>query len=143
VTSRDPSLPLQAGLYALLTADAELMDLDGFDGVFDEAPEGAAGDYVVLGPRTSSTPDNVHGSHGRQSVITLETWTRARSTRPGSVIAARLVELLDHQQEALDPLVDGHTVWALRWEQHQSVIDPERGLRRRTDLFRISTAQEE
>lgn len=139
MTVSDPSSALQAGLYALLTADAELMALAG---VFDEVPEDHAGDYVVLGPRKSSIPDDVHGGHGRQNVITIDTWTRARSSLPGDVIGARLVELLAHRPEALDPLVEGHAVWMVRWESSQSVDDPERELRRRTDQFRISTAQE-
>lgn len=139
MTVADPSRPLQAGLYALLSGDAELTALAG---VYDEVPEDVAGDYVVLGPRKSSIPDDVHGGHGRQNVITIDTWTRARSSIPGDIIGARIVELLAHGQEALDALVVGHTVWMARWESSQSVDDPERELRRRTDQFRISTAQE-
>lgn len=140
MTVSDPSSALQAGIYALLTGDAELT---GLAGVFDEVPEDHGGDYVVIGPRKTSIPDDVHGSHGRENVLTVDIWTRARSSIPGDRIGGRIVELLSHQHQTLDPLVAGHTVWRIRWESSQSVDDPERELRRRTDQFRISTAQED
>lgn len=139
MTEVDPSEALQVGLYALLTADAPLMALAA---VFDEPPENHPGDYVILGPRKSSVPDDVHGGSGRQTVITTDTWTRARSSIPGDRIGARLVALIAHQHAAIDALVVGHKVWKARWESSQSVDDPERALRRRTDQFRIHTAQE-
>jgi hypothetical protein len=141
VTTEDPSIPLQSALYELLTADATLMGL--VDGVYDEPPEDSFGDYVVIGSRKQTSPNDAHGRHGRVNLITLDTWTRARSTLPGDTIAARLVTLLDKQQAVLDPLVDGHGVERLRWEQSMSLDDPKREVRHRTDSFRIHTAQDE
>jgi hypothetical protein len=139
MTTEDPSVPLQAGLYALLTADAPLMAL--VSGVYDEPPEGKPPAYVVIGSRKQTTPDDAHGRNGRQNIVHLDTWTRARSTLPGDQIGARLVALLDKRQADLDPLVAGHTVWKLRWEDSMSLDDPDRELRHRVDRFRIHTAQ--
>ena len=141
MTTEDPSVPLQAGLYALLSGDAALSAL--VSGVFDEPPEGKPQAYVVIGSRKQTIPDDTHSRSGRQNIITLDTWTWARSTLPGDQIGARLIALLDKRQADLDPLVDGHTVWKLRWEDSLSLDDPDREVRHRMDRFRIHTAQEE
>jgi hypothetical protein len=135
----DPSTALQAGVYQLLTADATLMGL--VNAVVDEPAEDEDLDYVVVGSRKLSVPDNVHGGNGRRNSVTVDTWTRARSSIPGDTIGARIVELLDHQHAALDALVVGHQVWKCRWQQSQSLDDPEREIRHRIDLFDIYTAQ--
>lgn len=141
MSSLDPSYPLQVGVHDLLAGDSALGAL--VTGVFDEPPEDTFLNYVIVGSRKQSVPDNVHGSFGRIVTMTVDTWTRARSSIPGDQIGARVVELLDHQDEALDPLVTGHAVWRVSWDQHQSVDDDEREIRHRIDTFTIHTAQEE
>jgi hypothetical protein len=141
VAAVDPAKALQIGIYQRLTGDAELMGL--VTGVWNEAPEDQDLDYVVVGTRKQSIPDDVHGRHGRQNIVDVDTWTRARSSIPGDNIGARVVELLTRQHEALDALVDGHVVWMAKWEFSQSLVDPDRELRHRTDRFRFHTSQDE
>lgn len=135
----DPADAVQAGLFSLLSGDAQL---DGLvTGIFDEVPEDQALDYVVIRD-ILSTPDNTHGRHGRQITATLHTWTQARSNRPGNTVGARLVALLTRQHADLDAVVDGHTVYMVKHEFHQNMTDPQPGIRHRVDRFRIFTTQE-
>jgi len=142
----DPSIPVQRGIRSLLTADAELMAMVA--GVWDEPPEripdGAPAAWVVFGTKQTTTDgDGVHGQHSRQVILALDTWTRARSSLPGDRVAARIVALLARRPEALDPHVEGHTVWRIVWEDSLSLDDEDREMRHRIDRFRIWTAQEE
>ena len=134
----DPADAVQVGIYELLSGDVTLTALAA---VYDFVPENAEPDYVVIGEMLS-TPDGAHGSHGRQTSAVLHTWTRANSHRPGNAIGARIVALLNRGDAALDPLVDGHTVWMVEHEFAQTLIDPEPGIRHRVDRFRIWTRQE-
>lgn len=136
----DPAWAVQVGLRSLLKSDDELSGL--IVDVYDEPPETVDGDYVTVND-LMSTPDAAHGRHGRQVVATLHTWTQARSNGPGNQIAARLVALLTRQAADLDAHVDGHRVWMVTHEFHQSLRDPNPGVRHRVDRFRIRTAQEE
>lgn len=138
----DPVDAVQVGLHQLLTGDEILMQALAGEGVYDEVPEGASLDYVVIRDLLS-IPDGAHDTHGRQVTATIHTWTLARSNRPGSDIGTRLVALLDHQHAALDALVPGHAVWRIAHEFHQSLPDPNREIRHRIDRFRIYVHQEE
>lgn len=135
-TASDPADALQVGLYELLTGAPEL----GAD-VYDDVPEDGEPPYVVIG-EMMSTPDGAHNSHGRQTAVTLHTWTRAQSHRPGNQIGGRLVALLTHRHAELDALVDGHTVWSVEHEFAQTLVDPKPGIRHRVDRFRVWTRQE-
>jgi hypothetical protein len=133
--SVSPIHPLQIALYDRLTGDAELAAL--VSGVFDRVPETKPLDYVHIG-EWLSTPDNSHGSFGRQAVATLHVWTRAEGNAKGQAIAARIVALLDHQ-----PLeVDGHRVVSIRCEFDQALRDPDPQVRHHVLRFRITTSQE-
>lgn len=140
MTASDPADAVQVGLFTLLDSDVTMSDLT--TGIFDDVPEGQPHPYVVIG-EALSTPANVHGRHGRQVVSTLHTWTRARSHRPGNQIGARLVALLAQGHAALDPLVDGHSVWMVNHEFHQVLRDPDREIRHRIDRVRIWTSQDQ
>lgn len=139
MSASDPADALQVGLYDLLTGDATLSALAD---VYDDVPEDVEPAYVVIGDMLS-TPDGAHGSHGRQTVAVLHTWTRAQSHRPGNAIGARLVALLERRHADLDPLVDGHSVWMVEHEFAQNLRDPEPGIRHRIDRFRVWTRQED
>lgn len=135
----DPADAIQLGLYARLSGDATLISM--VNGVFDEVPEGVELPYVTVGEAISQ-PDGVHGREGRQTVVTIHTWTRAESHAPGNMVAARVVWLLWHRHVELDALVAGHRVWRVAHEFHQSLRDPEPHVRHRVDRFRIYTSQE-
>lgn len=139
MSASDPADALQAGLYALLSGDATLAALAD---IYDGPPEDVEPPYVVLGEMLS-TPDDAHGSYGRQSSVTLHTFTRAQSHRPGNLIGARLVALLRGGESALGAQVTGHTVWMVEHEFAQTLVDPEPGIRHRVDRFRVWTRQED
>lgn len=134
----DPAGAVQNGIYELLSGD---VDLAALASVYDGPPEDAEPAYVVIGAMIS-TPDGAHNSHGRQTVATLDTWTRAQGFKPGNDIGHRLGELLTHRHAALDALVEGHTVWRVEHEFSQTLTDPEPGIRHRVDRYRIWTTQE-
>lgn len=139
MSATDPADALQAGVYALLTADTELMAL--VTGVYDGlAPEDAERDYVILGG-SSSTPDGAHDGEGRQTALELHTWTTAEGFATANAIGARLVALLWHRHADLGALVDGHTVWRVEHELGQTLIDPQPGVRHRVDRFRVWTKE--
>ncbi|MCY0919604.1 MULTISPECIES: DUF3168 domain-containing protein [unclassified Streptomyces] len=136
-TARSALEPVQAALYVRLSGDQTLGDL--VTGVFDHVPEADDLDYVTIGEATE-IPDNHHGGFGREIVAALHVWTRARGHGPGLRIAARLVELLDHQ-----PLtIAGHTHIATRHEFSQTLTDPDPpgDIRHVSMRFRIITEQE-
>jgi uncharacterized protein DUF3168 len=139
--ARSPAIPLQSGLHARLTGDATLMGL--IEGVFDGPPENVDGDYITI-DESAETPDNTHSGFGSETLWTLRIWTKARGHRNGLMVEARLRELLDHQKSALDGLVAGHRVVAIRFASRQALVDPEPpgDTRHIPVTYRISTEQE-
>lgn len=117
-TAPSPMFPVQAAVYTRLTADEQLAAL--ITGIYDYVPEDAVFPYVTVG-EAIETPDNTVAGLGRQTVITLHVWTRARGHAKGLTIAARITALLDHQ-----PLtIPGSAHIATRYEFGQTLIDPE------------------
>jgi hypothetical protein len=133
--ARSADLPVQKALYALLAGDTALKGM--VSGVYDQVPEDAAFPYVTLG-ETVETPDNDHDQFGRQNLVSLHVWTRARGHLAGKEITGRLVELIDHQRLA----VPGHRVAAQRYEGSQPFKDPDPEIRHVVARFRIITEQE-
>jgi len=139
VVSRSPVNPLQAALVAELKGDSALIALlGGRQAVYDQPPEGEAYPYIRVGDHLS-IPDNDLTSFGRQVTVTLHIWTKVRSNKPGQDIAARIVELLDHQPDALT--VTGHRVVSIRAEFDQALTDPDPQIRHHVLRFRVITAQ--
>jgi hypothetical protein len=131
-------LAIQQAVYALLTADAQLMGLLSGDGVYDGAPEGAPYPYIDLGEAVES-PDNTHDGWGRQTVITLHVWTQHHGHSKGLTIAARVLQVLDHQ-----PLtIAGHRHISTRYESMQTLTDPDPpgDIRHIPMRFRVTTEQ--
>lgn len=138
--SRSPLNPLQKALYQRLTGDTPLMGmLTG--GVHDQVPENKVKPYLRLGDHLS-IPDNDLSSFGREVTETLHIWTEARGNLSGQDIAARIVELLDHQHRALSALLAGHRVVSIRCEFDQALPDPDPQVRHHVLRFRIITSQE-
>lgn len=134
MTARTPMLDIQQAIYTTLTGDPTLMAL--ISGVYDEPPEDASYPYVRIGEALES-PDNRHGGFGRQTVVTLHTWTRYRGNAQGGEISDRLVQLLDHQSLA----VDGQHTVEVAYEFGQALRDPEPGIRHHVTRFRVTTEQ--
>ena len=137
--SRSPLNPLQAAIYGRLAGDAALAAM--VTDVYDQVPEATVGDYLIIGDHLS-TPDNDHGSFGREVTETVHIWTRRRGTKTGQDIAARVTELLDHQPRALSALLAGHRVVSIRCEFDQALKDPNPEIRHHVLRFRITTAQQ-
>lgn len=140
-TAASPAIPIQQGIYELLTGDATL---DGLvTGVFDHVPEGVERPYVRL-DESIETPDNAHGKFGSVTVQMLRVWTRARGHREGLTIEARIRALLDHRVAEVDAVVTGHKVRAVRFEQREAIVDPEPpgDVRHIAVAYRITTEQE-
>ncbi|WTW96605.1 DUF3168 domain-containing protein [Streptomycetaceae bacterium NBC_01309] len=136
MTATTPLDPLHRAVYARLTGDAELMAV--VTGVWDHIPEDAECPFIQLG-EVVETPDNRHGGFGRQSVLTLHTWSKYRGYGEARAIVAHQVRLLDHQ-----PLtIAGHHHIATRYEFAQLLTDPEPpgDLRHGITRFRIVTEQ--
>ncbi len=136
-TAVDPLMAVQAALVVTLRADSTLTALLP-GGVRDEVPESEERDYLVLGDHLS-LPDNDHTSFGREITQTLHIYTKARGTKRGGIIAARVNLLLDHQHDALQ--VAGHRVVIIRNEFEQALRDPDPEWRQTLMRFRIHTQQ--
>jgi hypothetical protein len=138
-TVTDPLDAMQAGIRAVLLADAGLVALVG-QRVYDEPPEDVPFPYVHIGESTS-IPDGTHDSPGYQVAATLHSWAKARSMRPVNEIGARLVAALNLQEAAVDAAVTGLTVWRVWHEFAQTLRDPDRTIRHRIDRFRFFVHQ--
>jgi len=136
--SRSPIHPVQVAIYRRLTSDTTLAGM--VVGVYDQVPEDKTKPYVRIGDHLS-VPDNDLSSFGREITVTIHVWTEARGNAQGQAIAARIVELLDHQEQRLD--VDGHRIVAIRHEFDQALTDPDPRVRHHVIRFRIVTAQEQ
>lgn len=141
--SKSPLNPLQKALFTRLNADATLATLLGAVGrIVDQVTEGTPYPYVRLGDHLS-IPDNDHGGFGRNVTETLHVWTRKRGNATGQAIAARIVELLDHQTGAMSDLLeaDGHRCVSIRAEFDQALTDPDPEIRHHVLRFRVATTQ--
>lgn len=139
--SRSPIGPLQVATVALLKADTDLTTLLGGPKVYDQrAPEGTPYPYLLVGDQLS-TPDNTHTTYGRDVVIALHIWTRTRTSKQGQDIAAAVGALLDHQVAALNAVLVGHKVVAIRQTFDQAMTDPDPELRHHVLRFSCQTSQ--
>lgn len=131
-----PALAVQTALYGVLSGDAQLTAL--ISGVWDYVPEDAAYPYVHIGEATE-IPDNTHSTWGRQTTHTLHIWTQARGHAQGLTIAARVMQVLDHQ-----PLtISGQHHISTHYEFMQALTDPEPpgDIRHVVMRFRVVTEQ--
>ncbi|MFD7429055.1 DUF3168 domain-containing protein [Streptomyces sp. NPDC059818] len=117
-TSPAPMLPVQSAIDARLRGDPELMGM--IDGLYDYVPEVVPYPFIVTGDALE-TPDDRHGSFGRQTVVALNVWSQYRGYAQVLRIGARVTALLDHQPLTVPGL--NHIV--TRYEFGQTLTDPE------------------
>ncbi|MBX7264924.1 DUF3168 domain-containing protein [Micromonospora sp. Llam7] len=130
--------PLQIALYSALRASARITGLLD-ERVYDHVPEPAEHPYLVIGEAVEQ-PDNTHDTFGRQADITLHLWDKVDGyLRPTEVVDA-LVELLDHQRDAL--AIAGHQVVSIRFLDARTLRAPDPQLRHVPVRFRVNTQQE-
>lgn len=143
MASESPLNPLQKAVFTRLNADATLTTLLGGAGrILDHVPEDQPMPYVRLGDHLS-IPDNTHTTFGRNVTVTLHVWTRRRGNASGQSIAARIIELLDHQVAAMSALLaaDGHECVTIRHEFDQALTDPDPEIRHHVLRLRVETSQ--
>lgn len=85
------ALPLQAGLYSLLTGDATLMAMIG--GVFDAVPDNQPCPYVTIG-EVESADWSTFGKSGESFVLTLHVWSESKGKKEAQTIQNRLDTLV-------------------------------------------------
>lgn len=140
VPPKTPVLEIQGAIYERLTTDVTLMAL--ISGVFDWVPEGSAYPYIAIG-EAMETPENSHGSFGRETLSMLHIWTRQRGYADGIEIADRVNSLLDHCHATGNPLVlPNHDVISVRFEFLQTLPDEDPEIRHIVLHYRICTEQE-
>lgn len=129
--------PAAAAVQAAVYAAASGAGVAG-GRVYDYVPEPATYPYVSVG-EAIETPDNSHGEFGRSVLITVHVWSIYRGFAEALGIARQLVELLDHRP--LTPA--GHAAVAVRFEQLQTLRDPDPQVRHVPVQFRVITRQEQ
>ena len=126
--------PIQAALYAALTADSSLMAV--VSGVFDWVPEGTAMPYVTIG-ETLATPRNAHDRFGRRHVTTVHVWSDQQGFKETNSIMTLIVQALDHQVLT----VVGHDAVMVHYEFEQTLNDPDPEIRHGVLRFAITTEE--
>ncbi len=121
MSSRTPGSAMWPALQAVRAALAADTQLAGMvHGIFDFVPGDQPYPYVVVGEATE-IPDNAHDRHGNQTPVTLHVWSQYRGYSQALTIAARIIQVLDHQPLA----IEGHHHVATRYEFSQTLTDPE------------------
>ena len=85
------STPLRNAIYTTLNSDATLGAL--ISGVYDDAPEGTAYPYIVLGDDTA-TNEGSKTLDGNQHIINIHVWSRYRGRKEATQIMERIYFLL-------------------------------------------------
>ena len=101
-----PALALQKAVVAALRADQQLRDLLGGPRVHDRPPRRAEPPYVTIGD-IETRAWNTFTSRGHEHLLTLHAFSPQRGRRETYLVLARLDELLDGADLALQ---DHHLV---------------------------------
>ncbi len=136
-TAPAPMGPIQKAVYTRLAGDAAYMALVA-GGPYDGVPEQAALPCTDLGEFVE-TPDNRHRGFGRQTVITLHTWSRERGYAEVQRIGAAIMAALDHQPLSIDG--EHHVDTLYEFGQTLTDPDPVGDVRHLVQRFRILTEQ--
>ena len=125
----DPSLPLQAALFAALSADGVLPAVVG-GRVYDAVPQNAQTPYVALGA-CQVLPDKSGCIDGSICYPIIDVWSTYQGFAEAKQIAAAILAKLDDQPENLS--VTGFQVVVFEIENYQPLLDPD-GISRRVSL---------
>lgn len=132
----------QSALVAVQTAIVARADEHLSVPVWDFVPEDQDYPYVTVG-EASETPDNVHGRFGRRIRQTLHVWDKGRggfATAMG--VVGELTQLLDQQEAAVQALMDGHRLQAVRFVDARPMRDPDPLIRHVPTMFDFFTEQQ-
>jgi len=134
----DAANPVQAAIYAALTADTGAGGLFGtpalINGVFDAAgvPEAQAMPYVTIG-YFDSGPFRTFAKNGEDLQATLHVWTRTRGFKSGNAIGGRLKALLGDNSLT----VAGYSLARSTFLRSNNVPDPQTDVEHIVITFRI------
>lgn len=129
--SGSPSWPLQQATFTRLSGDATLTTTLGA-AVYDSVPTGAAYPYVVIGEDTEVPHDSM-GTTGRDTTITIHTWSRYVGKKQTKEIQNRVDQLLDRWL----PTVAGWNSTHMLNEYRDSFLDPDGITRHGVSRYRI------
>lgn len=120
-----PVLALRAAIHGVLAGDPELTVMLGGERIYDAAPRGVTGLYVVLGD--AAARDRSAGAQRREShELSLNVWSRPGGPMPALEAAARVRALLDDASLTLA----GHRLVLLRVVREEATRDARSGLSR-------------
>ena len=119
----DACQELIAGLFEVLTTDAELQTLLGGAKVFDRVPERVAFPYVVIG-RTSTTDYSTSTEDGVAIILFIHCWSQAAGREEVHAIQQRIEAVL----EASPPGLAAHHLINLRNQFSEVQRDHGRGI---------------
>lgn len=129
--SGSPQWPLQVAVFGRLSGDAELVTTLGA-AVYDHVPASAAFPYVVIGDVTEAPRDTM-GVTGRDSTLTVHTWSQAAGSRQVKQIQSRIDALLDRWQ----PAVAGWKTTHMLHEFLETLRDPDGVTRHGVQRYRV------
>ncbi len=111
---------LQKAMHAALAGNAELTALLGGTHVYDDVPRSAAFPYVTFGQSTERDW-STGGEEGREHLLTLHVWSRARGHRETHEIMGALRTAI---HDVTLPLA-GHRLVNMRHEFSDAMRDPD------------------
>jgi hypothetical protein len=128
-----PFNELQKQMYVALNGEISAS-------VFDNVPERQSKPWVTIG-EVLGTPDNWHGGFGWNILATVHVWTKSFGFKPALDVAQEIIAILDHQRSAL-AMPASWSVVSIRFEQLQTLRDPDPEIRHVPVQFRIVIHQE-
>lgn len=131
--SGSPAWPIQTAVYSRLSGDTTLVTTLGAQ-VYDKVPDSAAFPYVVIGDDTE-TPNDTMGKTGRDTTLTIHTWSQYPGKKQTKEIQDRVDELLDRWT----PTVAGWSATQMLQEFRESFMDPDGVTRHGVSRYRIHT----
>lgn len=133
--SGSPSWPLQQAVFTRLSTDVTLVTTLGA-AVYDNVPTSAAFPYVAIGDDTEA-PNDTMGTTGRDTTLTIHTWSRYVGKKQTKEIQNRIDVLLDRWL----PTVTGWNAVQMLQEFRESFLDPDGITRHGVQRYRIHNYQ--
>lgn len=133
--SGSPAWELQKAVYARLSGDATLVTTLGAR-VYEDVPDSAAFPYVAIGDDTEA-PNDTMGVTGRDSTITIHSWSQYRGKKQIKEIQNRVDALLDRWS----PSLTGWNAVQMLQEFFETFMDPDGITRHGVSRYRLHTYQ--
>lgn len=129
--SGSPAWELQKAVYSRLSTDATLVTTLGA-AVYDHVPASAAFPYLHIGDDIE-VPNDTMGVTGRDTTLTLHTWSQYPGKKQVKEIHNRVDALLDRWK----PTVTGWNAVQMLFRSRESFMDPDGVTRHGVSYYRI------